>query len=151
MQLDQLDDLYRQAILDHYHTPRNPQQVAEAQIQAEGNNPFCGDAVALQVKLSNIGTIQEIGSQAQGCAICQASASMLTEALKGKTLEEAQTVNRTLRRLTQGKELSGAELKALGDLEALQGVRKSPVRIKCVLLAWSILEEGIEEYQSKRH
>ncbi|MEE8442745.1 MAG: SUF system NifU family Fe-S cluster assembly protein [Dehalococcoidia bacterium] len=146
MQSDELDDLYREVILDHYRKPRNRQLVENAEIQSEGNNPFCGDDVALQLKLNGSGTIQDIGFQGRGCSISQASVSMLTEAIKGKTLEEAEALNKTFRRLMRGEELDDADMEALGDLSALQGVCKFPVRIKCALLAWTTLEEGVEKH-----
>lgn len=150
MQSDELDDLYREVILDHYRRPRNQQRLEDAQVQAEGNNPFCGDEIALQVKLNGQGAIQDIGFQGRGCSISQASVSMLTEALKGKTLEEAEALSQTFRRMMRGEELDDADLEALGDLEALRGVRKFPVRIKCALLAWTTLEEGMEAYRARR-
>ena len=144
---EELDELYRELILDHYRNPRNPDPVADAQIKAEGFNPFCGDQVSLQVKLSSGGTIEGIGLQGRGCSISQASASMLTELLKGKTLDEAEAASDIFRRLMHGEPVDEADLETLGNLEALQGVRKFPIRIKCALLAWAALEEGMEEYQ----
>ena len=149
MQFEELDDLYREVILDHYRNPRNHQRLAEAEIQAEGNNPFCGDEVALQVHLNGQGAIQEVGLQGRGCSISQASASMMTEVLKGKTLNDAEALNQAFRRLMRGEGLDDAELEKLGDLEALEGVRQFPVRIKCALLAWATLEEGMEHFQAK--
>ncbi|MBI4200518.1 MAG: SUF system NifU family Fe-S cluster assembly protein [Chloroflexi bacterium] len=150
MQLDELDDLYREVILDHYRRSRNPQHLADAEVQADGNNPFCGDEVALQVKLNGRGVIQAMGRQGKGCAISQASASMLTEVLQGKTLQEAERLGRAFRRMMQGEPLQAQEREALGPLEALEGVRKFPIRIKCALLAWSILEEGVESYRRRQ-
>ena len=143
----ELDELYRQVILDHYRNPRNPDLVADAQIKAEGFNPFCGDQVSLQIKLSGDGTVEEVGLQGKGCSISLASASILTELLKGKTLDEAKVASDTFRRLMHGEPVDKADLEAIGDLEALEGVRKFPIRIKCALLAWAALEEGMEEYQ----
>ena len=144
-----LDELYREVILDHYRNPRNPDPVADAQIRAEGFNPFCGDQVSLQIKLSGSGIIESVGLQGGGCSISLASASMLTELLKGKTLDEAQAASDTFRRLMHGEPVDKADLEALGDLEVLEGVRKFPIRIKCALLCWAALEEGMEEY--RRH
>ena len=149
MQFEKLDDLYREVILDHYRNPRNHLRLTEAQIQAEGNNPFCGDEIALQVHLSSQGDIQEVGLQGRGCSISQASASMMTEVLKGKTLADAEALNQTFRRLMRGEDLDNTQLEKLGDLEALEGVRQFPVRIKCALLAWATLEEGMEQFQAK--
>ena len=143
---NELDDLYREVILDHYRTRRNSQRLSDAQVDAHGNNPFCGDEVFLQLRLNGEGTIQEIGNQGQGCSISQASASMMTDALKGRTLEEAEALRELFRRMLSGEQLSEAEVEALGELEALHGVRQFPVRIKCALLGWSVLEDGVKEY-----
>ena len=143
----ELDELYREVILDHYRNPRNPDLVADAQIKAEGFNPFCGDQVSLQIKLNGNGIIESVGLQGGGCSISQASASMLTELLKGKTLDEAEAASASFRRLMHGDPVDRADLEALGNLEALAGVRKFPIRIKCALLSWAALEEGIEKYR----
>lgn len=143
----ELDELYREVILDHYRNPRNPDLVADAQIRAEGFNPFCGDQISLQIKLNSNGTIESVGLQGKGCSISQASASMLTELLKGITLDEAEAASDTFRRLMHGDPVDKADLEALGDLEALEGVRKFPIRIKCALLSWAALEEGVEKYR----
>ena len=144
---NELDDLYHEVILDHYRTRRNSERLSDAQLDAHGNNPFCGDEVFLQLRLGSDGTIQEIGNQGQGCSISQASASMMSDALKGRTLEEAEALRELFRRMLSGDKLSDAEVEALGDLEALQGVRQFPVRIKCALLGWSVLEDGVKEYR----
>ena len=146
---DDLDELYRELILDHYRSPRNTSSVPDAQINAEEHNPFCGDLVTLQIKVSGDGSVEEVGHQGQGCSISQASASMLTELIKGKSLDEAQALSDLFRRLMRGEQVEDSILETLGDLEALQGVRKFPIRIKCALLAWTTLEEGIEQYQAK--
>ena len=147
---DDLDDLYTEVILDHYRAPRNSRRVEDAHVQAHGFNPFCGDEVNLQLRLDGGGTIQEAGFQGRGCSISQASASMLTEAVKGKSLEEAEALRQTFRRMIQGEELDDEEVEALGDLEVLEGVRRFPIRIKCALLAWAALDDGIEEYQAQK-
>lgn len=146
----ELDELYGEVILDHYRNPRNPIAVADAQIKAEGFNPFCGDQVSLQIKLNGGGTIESVGLQGNGCSISQASASMLTELLKGKSLDEAETASDAFRRLMHGEPLGKDDLEALDDLKALEGVRKFPIRIKCALLAWAALEEGVDEYRRRQ-
>lgn len=148
---EELDELYQQVILDHYRNPRNNRRVADAEIEGHGFNPFCGDEVDLQLRVGEDGTIREIGFQGRGCSISQASASLMTEELKGKSLEEATALRDTFRRLMQGEELGDDELDSVGDLEILQGVRMFPVRIKCALLAFSTLEEGISEYRNNHH
>ena len=145
----ELDELYREVILDHYRNPRNKNIVEEADIQREGFNPFCGDSVVLQLRLVDGNRIKDIGYQGEGCSISQASASMLTVLAKGKTLEEAYKILESFRGVMHGTELIGEDLEKLGDLEALQGVRKFPVRIKCALLAWSALGECIETVLGK--
>ena len=110
----ELDELYREVILDHYRNPRNPDPVADAQIRAEGFNPFCGDQVSLQIKLNSSGTIEGVGLQGGGCSISQASASMLTELLKGKTLDEAEAASDTFRRLMHGDPVDKAARVARG-------------------------------------
>ena len=149
MQPNELDDLYREVILDHYRTRRNSQRLSDAQVESHGNNPFCGDEIFLQLQLNDDGTIQETGNQGQGCSISQASSSLMSDALKGRTLEEAEALRELFRRMLAGKKLSAAEIETLGELEALQGVRQFPVRIKCALLAWSVLEDGVKEYRGK--
>ena len=143
----ELDGLYREIILDHYRNPRNPEPLQDAQITGEGFNPFCGDQVTLGIKLNSNGKIEATSLQGRGCSISLASASMLTEVLKGKTLKEAEATNEAFRRLMHGEPLQEADLEALGELEALKGVRKFPIRIKCALLAWTTMEEGLEEFR----
>lgn len=145
----ELDELYREVILDHYRNPRNKTLVDEADIRREGFNPFCGDSVVLQFKLIDGNRIKEIGYQGEGCSISQASASMLTVLAKGKTLDEAYKVLELFRSVMHGTDLTVEALEQLGDLEALQGVRKFPVRIKCALLAWSTLGECIETFSGE--
>ncbi len=149
MQPDELDELYGEVILDHYRSPRNARAVEHAHVQARGFNPFCGDEVNLQLSLDGIGAIEDVGCLGSGCSISQASASMLTEALKGKTLGEAESLRTVFRRVMQGEALTPEEREAMGELEALIGVRKFPVRIKCALLAWAALEDGIKQYNAE--
>ncbi len=146
---DELDELYQELVLDHYHRPRNASPIPDAQINAEEFNPFCGDLVTLQIKVNGHGVIEGVGYQGQGCSISQASASILTELIKGKSLDEAQALSDSFRRLLQGEPLAEADLETLGDLEALQGVRRFPIRIKCALLAWSAMEEGIDRFNAQ--
>ena len=145
---DEIDELYRRAILDHYRNSRNKVKIEEPDIEYDEFNPICGDQVVLQLKL-NDGQIGEASFHGQGCSISQASASMMTDSLKGKTLEEAEQFVEIFRQMMRGRTPSERELAELGDLKALQGVRKFPVRIKCALLAWTALEEGIEEYEAR--
>jgi nitrogen fixation NifU-like protein len=136
----QFDDLYRDLILDHYRRPRNHGTIPGAK-RAEGLNPACGDEVRLDVVLRD-GAIDDIAFGGQGCSISQCSASMLTERLKGCSVEEALRVSALFR----GMLTAGAEpARELGDLEALQGVAKFPVRVKCAMLSWNVLEDALEQ------
>jgi nitrogen fixation NifU-like protein len=135
-----LDDLYRDIILEYYRNPRNRGRLPEATVSREGQNPLCGDEVFLDLLVED-GVIKDARFQGQGCSISQASASMLTEAVRGLTLEEAEDLYDRFHRLMTGDETVDAA--ELGDLEALSGVRKFPVRVKCATLAWHVLDEAI--------
>jgi len=143
-----LDDLYGDSILDHCRHPRNHGRVEGPDISGRAVNPFCGDEVDVQVAVDS-GRISRVGVQAAGCSINQASASMLSETLAGKTVEEIQDLSALFRRVMGGSEPSDEELLRLGGLSALLGVQRFPVRIKCSLLAWSALGEGIEDYRKQ--
>lgn len=135
------DDLYRELILDHYRRPRNHGPLAAPTQQAEGVNPVCGDEIHLDLDVGN-GVIRDLGFWGQGCSISQSSASMLTERLKGRPLEEAEAVAGKVRLML----VEGAQADpSLGDLEALEGVAKLPVRVKCALLAWNVLLEALRQ------
>ena len=135
------DDLYRELILDHYRKPRNPGELRDAPIRVEGVNPVCGDEIHLDLAVSN-GELRDISFWGQGCSISQSSASMLTERLKGRSLEEAERIGKKVRAMLVDGALPDADL---GDLEALEGVAKLPVRVKCALLCWNVLEQGLRE------
>ncbi len=141
-----LDDLYREVILDHYTRPRNKGTIDGADIKVEGANPLCGDELSIYVKLSG-GTISDVRFVGRGCSISQASASMMTEQIKGKTLAEARNLVGQFKAMMHGETVSEEDL---GDLVALQGVRKFPVRIKCATLAWVALDQGAEEFEATR-
>ena len=144
-----LEDLYREIILDHYRSPRNRGELDTPPANmTEGFNPLCGDEIRVYLELDG-DTISEIRIGGQGCSISQASSSLMSDALKGSTLEEAGALRELFRRMLAGEQLSDAEIEMLGELEALQGVRQFPVRIKCALLAWSVLEDGVKEYQGR--
>jgi nitrogen fixation protein NifU and related proteins len=139
-----LDDLYREVILDHYRNPRNKRGLPEADIDLAHNNPLCGDEISVRVKVAD-GGVSDAAFEGQGCSISQASASMLTERIKGMPLEDVEGLILDFRGMMAGKE-SGDE-DHLGDLVALKGVVKYPVRIKCAVLAWDTLQEGVEQYR----
>ena len=145
--MEELDELYQDVILDHYRNSRNKARLESPDIEFDGFNPFCGDQIVLQIKLAD-DSVGDASFHGQGCSISQASASMMTELLKGKTLEEAEALSQTFRKMMMGTVPTDEERGLMGDLEALQGVRKFPIRIKCALLAWAALEDGIQEYRS---
>lgn len=136
-----LDDLYREVILDHYKKPRNKRRIESPDIDLEHNNPLCGDEIRVQVVVRD-GTVSDLAFDGQGCSISQASASMLTEQAKGKSLDEVEQLILAFRGMMSGKE--DADEESLGDLVALKGVTKYPVRIKCAVLAWDTLQEGVQ-------
>jgi len=154
-----LEDLYREIILDHYRNPRNRGELdAPPATRAEGFNPLCGDEIVVYLDVED-GRIADIRIGGQGCSISQSSASMMSNAVKGKTVAEARAITRAFKGMMSIHEstLDGeAELDdatdepetedvKLGDLEALRGVVKFPVRIKCATLSWNTLAQGIEE------
>ncbi len=148
-----LEDLYREIILDHYRNPRNAKELeSPPALRAEGYNPLCGDEVVITL-LVDEGRIQDIGIGGQGCSISRSSASLMTVSVKGKTLEEASAAIRSFKAMmsihesslapaaSQTETPTAAELAKMGELAALQGVVKFPVRIKCAVLAWNTLSE----------
>jgi nitrogen fixation protein NifU and related proteins len=152
-----LEDLYREIILDHYRSPRNRGELPTPPAQkSEGFNPLCGDEVVLYLQVED-GVVVDVKIEGQGCSISQASTSMMSAAIKGKTVEEARkliSAFKALMSIHESKlegESDGADLQAeldgvtLGDLEALQGVVKFPVRIKCATLAWNTLQQGLDD------
>ena len=144
-----LDDLYQEVILDHYRNPRNLGNLPDANVSSRGFNPFCGDEVILNLKLAANGRVEAVGFTGQGCSISQASASILTELVKERSLEEVEELAHLFRSMMQSKELSEEEIDRLGELEVLQGVRRFPIRIKCALLPWATLNDAIEEHWAK--
>ena len=136
-----LDELYREVILDHYKEPRNRGELEPHSARVEGMNPLCGDEIQVDVRLKD-GHLQDIAFNGRGCSISQASASMMTEAVKSLDTGQAQELIDTFKAMMHGEEV---DTDALGDLEALEGVQKFPVRIKCALLAWTTLEQALRE------
>ena len=137
-----LDDLYREIILDHYGHPRNRGRLDDADIKVEGANPLCGDELSFYVRLED-GVIRGVRFEGRGCSISQASASMMTEAIQGKTLGEARALVEEFKAMMRGQPSTLEQT----DLSALAGVRKFPVRVKCATLAWVALEGGVEEFE----
>ena len=138
-----LKTLYREVILDHYKKPRNARELDDANREAKCKNPSCGDRVTLQLRLSE-GRIEKIGYKGSGCAISQASTSMMTEAVKGKSLEEAGQVLREFRGLiVEGN--TEPDKDVLGDLITMEGIGKLHARVKCAMCGWSALEAALED------
>ncbi len=132
----ELRELYQQVILDHHRKPRNHREVEGANRRAEGFNPLCGDHVTVQLKLAADGRCEDAGFTGSGCAICTASASMMTEAVRGKTREEAEALFQGFHRLVTGAEDAATAALTLGKLAVFAGVREFPVRVKCASLPW---------------
>ena len=145
-----LEDLYREIILDHYRTPRNRGELPPPAVHAEGHNPLCGDEIQVYLDVHD-GVVDDIKVGGQGCSISQSSASMMSQAVKGKSLAEVQALVRRFKGMMSVEDVDSdaddngdAEVK-LGDLEALQGVVKFPVRIKCAVLGWNTLAQALDQ------
>ena len=146
--IEQLDELYRDVILDHFKNSSHHGKLVDAQITVQGANPLCGDEITFFVKLGD-GRIEQVRFTGTGCAISQAAASMLAGQLEGKTIDETTKLIDTMKALMQGQDPDPSV--ELGDLESLAGVRKFPVRVKCAALSWNVVEQGIEEYDHAHH
>ena len=150
MELNALDDLYRDVILDHCRNPRKQHNIENPDIVADAVNPFCGDEIHIRMNLDSDGRVNDIGFEGEGCSINQSAGSMLAEVIESNSLEEMEALSDLFRRLMKGETLSEDEQQQLGDLTALQGVLKFPIRIKCALLSMSAIEQGIEDYRNGR-
>ena len=137
----ELEELYQAVILDHSRRPRNVGEIVDGAVHVHGDNPSCGDEIHLHVKFAADGGIEDLKFTGQGCAISQASASMMTMKIKGRSRLEAETILRSFHDLVTGE--SAESPKQLGDLRLLQGVRKFPQRVKCAMLAWRALEQAL--------
>ncbi|MFY9782154.1 MAG: SUF system NifU family Fe-S cluster assembly protein [Acidimicrobiales bacterium] len=152
--MSNLEDLYREIILDHYRSPRNRGELPTPPAhKVEGFNPLCGDEVTLYLDVHD-GVLADIKLTGHGCSISQSSSSLMSAAVKGKPLNEVNHTIDTFKELMTGHESSlkredghddEVDLRTLGELAALQGVVKFPVRIKCATLAWNTLRQGLEE------
>ncbi|WP_139995502.1 Fe-S cluster assembly sulfur transfer protein SufU [Paenibacillus paridis] len=139
----QLDDLYRRVIMDHYKNPRNRGTMNEDSVTINLNNPTCGDRISLQLQVVE-GKVTDAKFSGEGCSISMSSASMMTEAVKGKTFDEALDMAEKFSALMKGEPVEFDEYE---ELDALSGVNKFPARIKCATLAWNALRKGIEQQQ----
>ena len=139
--MSSLDDLYRKVIMDHYQRPRNMGELTDADATIQLKNPTCGDQIQLQMKVEN-GKIKDAKFRGEGCSISMSSASMMTEAVKGKTVNDALDMADRFSKMLLGEEVKTEDFE---DIEALQGVCKFPARIKCATLAWKAMEKGVKE------
>ncbi len=143
-----LEELYREVILDHYRNPRNQGHLDAADASAQGVNPLCGDEISIELKFDG-DVVSEVAADGRGCSISQASSSMMTDAIKGKTRDEITQLVTKFRQMMSIEEGGDIGLDperpgaVLGDIEALQGVRQYPVRIKCASLGWNTLLEAL--------
>ena len=146
--MSNLDDLYREIILDHYRTPRNRGElVSPPAVRAEGFNPLCGDEITVYIDVVD-GIVNDIKLTGQGCSISQASSSLMSAAVKGKSLEAVRATIHTFKQLMGLEEACDAPMpsvRELGELAALSGVVQFPVRIKCATLAWNTLSQALAE------
>ena len=136
-----LDDIYKETILDHYKNPRNKRDLADATASCSRNNPLCGDEITVMVRERD-GTLPEVAFTGQGCSISQSSASMMTEAVTGRSTDDVQTMIKGFRGMMAGD--VEPEEDVFGELVALKGVVRYPIRVKCAVLAWDVLQEALE-------
>jgi len=140
-----VDELYKEIILDHYKQPRNKRELPGAALTCSANNPLCGDEITVYANIEG-GAVTEIAFTGAGCSISQSSASMMTEAIAGKGVEETRKLTSDFRAMMAG-ELEPDE-DEFGDLVALKGVVKYPIRIKCAVLAWDTLQGALDDGQA---
>ncbi len=139
-----LDDMYREIILDHYRSPRGNKPIDRIDITSAGSNPSCGDELSLELEIEDQ-RVKDVHVDCRGCAISVASGSMLAELVKGKTIDEVKTIAEAVRKMLKGEQADLPDDSE--DLEALQGVRNFPVRVKCALLAWVTFIQGIKNWE----
>lgn len=142
--MNDLNDLYQEIILDHNKRPRNRRKLEGASLKAEGYNPLCGDRVTIYAKVED-GIVTEVTFEGSGCAISTASASLMTEALKGKTLEQAKEIFEHFHGLVTGNGEESKEGPGLGKLAVFSGVCRFPARVKCATLAWHTANAALHE------
>ena len=142
-----LEDLYQEVVMDHNRRPRNFKKLENAQRTAEGFNPLCGDQISLYLNVDDDGVIEDIGFEGAGCAISKATASMMTEAIKGKNVDKAEEIFEAFRHMLTRKPKEEYDYELLGDLEILQGVSQFPTRIKCATLSWHTLNSALDGKQ----
>jgi len=138
-----LTDLYQQIIIEHNRSPRNFKKLSAPNRRALGDNPLCGDKITLEVQLDGE-VISDIGFQGSGCAISQASASLMTSAVQGKTKQEAEALFRRVHEMLTSAATASVEPSSVGKLAALAGVRQFPMRVKCASLSWHTLHAALQ-------
>lgn len=143
MSFNNLDQLYRSVIMDHYKKPRNKGSLDDNSVTIDMNNPTCGDRIHLTLKL-NGEIVEDARFDGEGCSISMSSASMMTETIKGKHIDEALKYADVFSKMMLGEEIDEDIMDELGDVAALQGVAKFPARIKCATLAWKAMEKGVK-------
>jgi nitrogen fixation NifU-like protein len=136
-----LDDIYKEVILDHYKNPRNKRELPGAELKCHANNPLCGDEITVYAHVEDE-HVKEVTFQGAGCSISQSSASMMTEAVTGASVAEAKDLAGSFRGMMAGEVEPDED--PFGDLVALKGVVKYPIRIKCAVLSWDVLQEALE-------
>jgi nitrogen fixation NifU-like protein len=141
--LDQIRDLYQEVVFDHNRNPRNFRVIDDATRKIDGFNPLCGDRITLYLKVHD-GVIEDVSFQGKGCAISTASASIMTEVVRGLTEQQAHELFATFHRITTGHD-DDVQLEELGKLAVLAGVRAYPARVKCATLAWHSLEAALAD------
>ena len=141
MALNNLDTLYRQVIMDHYKNPRNKGTLEKGSVTVDMNNPTCGDRIQLQLDIQD-GIVKVAKFEGEGCSISMASASMMTQAIKGLEVEAALEMSKMFSKMMLGEDIDSEDM---GDIEALQGVSQFPARIKCATLAWKAMEKGVHD------
>ncbi|WP_197745324.1 Fe-S cluster assembly sulfur transfer protein SufU [Candidatus Nitrosacidococcus tergens] len=137
-----LESLYQEIILDHRKNPRNFHPMENADFYADGHNPLCGDRITVFLKMDG-NTIEDISFQGDGCAISMSSASLMTEALKGKDEKEAKELFKQFHHLMTHEHVHAEEIESLGKLEVLAGVKEFPMRVKCATLAWHTFDSAL--------
>lgn len=138
-------DLYQEVILDHTKSPRNFQRLDDPDRSARGDNPLCGDELTVYVKFDEDEEIEEITFDGDGCAISKASASVMTESVEGKTVDEVEDLMDLFQHLVTGEETTDADITELGDLAVFEGVQRFPTRVKCATLSWHTLKAALED------
>jgi nitrogen fixation protein NifU and related proteins len=144
--MSDLRDLYQEVILDHHKKPRNFHKLQQANRQADGYNPLCGDKLSVYIQIED-GIVKDIGFVGTGCAISTASASMMTESVKGRTETEARVIFEKFHQLVTDHSNAEPDISGIGKLAVFSGVREYPVRVKCATLAWHTMRAALDQVQ----